>query len=306
MKATMTTARTAKARYAPPGSLDMRRATHPSTQKKPKKAPKKKARHALPRQRSEKPFPFMELPPELRDMIYEKALVDANGICIAAKTKAYRRTVCRTLIYNPDECRPTRRLGTGRGKPRHVQNEESQDSSPPPIGSLVPNILAVSKQIHYEAVNILYDQDFMFRDPDALHRFLAIIGARNQQRIHSIEIRSFCTGRNTRTLNHCAFMSLATATNLKTLYLPNAAFRWYTNAKGLARGLYSNAHVFLEAYGAAHGRRDAALDIIQLGDDSFDWFYPGYRRYRTVAKTTTVEEDQAMFWAELRRLLSVR
>jgi len=251
-------------------------------------------------------------------MIYEMALVDVNGVCITTKTKAYRRTVCRTLIYDPDECPPTRRAGTGRGhrrgyggfhsgcaRSKNVQDQDSQSSSPPAISPLVPNILAVSKQIHHEAIDILYDQDFMFRDTDALHRFLTIIGPRNQQRIRSVDIKSFCTGRNTRTLNHCAFMSLATATNLKTLYLPTTEFRYYSDAKGLARGLYSNAHFFLEAYGVANGRRDAALDVIQLGEHSFDYFYRRYQRNAVAAKPSTVEENEAVFRAELRRLLGV-
>jgi hypothetical protein len=284
--------------------LHKSRSTHCPTQKKPKKTPKKKARHtAIKHQKAEKPFPFMDLPPELRDMIYEMALTDEDGMSIVAKTKAYRRTVRRAPIYDPEGDRYIQRA-TGRGKPKkQIQDPEEGNQSPP----LVPNLLAVSKQIHTEAVNILYNQDFMFQDTDALHRFLTIIGPRNQQRLHSIDIKNFCQGRNTRTLNHCAFMSLAGATNLKTLHLNSAEFRsWYSGAKGFARGLYSNMHSFLEAYGVANGRRDAALDIIQMDQEIFDCFYTHRFRHGTFTKQPSMEENKVLFRAELCRLLGAK
>jgi hypothetical protein len=271
--------------------------------KTPKKTPKKKkAKHAHPRQKVEKPFPFMELPPELRDMIYEMALTEDAGVGIATKSKAYRRTICRAIIGD-EEYRYRRRhrqRPTGRGRP--TQSQESDEE--PQLPSLVPNLLAVSKQIHHEAVNILYGQDLKFHDADALHRFLAIIGPSNQKRLQSVDIVSFCTGRYKVTINHCAFMSLAAATNLKTLRLNKADFRgWHTNAKGFARLLYGNAHYFLEAYGAANGRRDAAVDILEIDEEVFDSFWSYRYRHGTVTKQPTLEENKVLFRAELCRLL---
>jgi hypothetical protein len=272
--------------------------------KTPKKTPKKKkAKHAHPRQKAEKPFPFMELPPELRDMIYEMALTEADGVGIAIKTKAYRRTVCRALIGDEEYRyrRRHRRRPTGRGKPKPSQEGEEED---PKLPSLVPNLLAVSKQIHHEAVNILYGQDLKFLDADALHRFLALIGPRNQKRLQSVETISLCTGRDKQAINHCAFMSLAAATNLKTLRLNRADFcGWHTNAKGFARLLYGNAHFFLEAYGAANGRRDAAVDILEIDEEVFDSFWSYRYRHGTVTKQPTLEENKVLFRAELCRLL---
>lgn len=223
----------------------------------------------------------MELPPELRDMIYEMALTDVNGISIAAKTKAYRRGICRSPIYD--------------------QYHGSGHEIAPKERSLVPNILAVSKQIQNEASNILYGQRLVFDDTDALHRFLAVIGLRNQQRLLYIDLTEFCTGRNTRALNHCAFMSLAGAMNLKTLRL-NSSHWYYSSAKGFARGLYCDSHFFLEAYGAANGRKDAAIDILQLDDGRFDSFSSSYRT-GAVVKKAYGEEARVEFRAELCRLL---
>ena len=235
----------------------------------------------------------MELPPELRDMIYEMALTDADGMSIVSTTKAYRRTVCRAASDDLESCRY---------RQRGSRYQITEDRSAPK--RLVPNLLAVSKQIHNETINILYRQDFAFEDTDALHRFLAVIGLRNQQRLRRVDVGSFCTGRNTRAINHCAFMSLAGATNLKTLVLSNAEFSYYGSAKGLARGLYSNTHFFLEAYGAAHGRTDAAIDIIELDERVFDSFY-SYRR-AGVTKRPTAEENRVVFRAELCRLLGAK
>ena len=275
----------------------------------PKKARKnKKTKHTLPRQQiEEKPFPFMELPPELRDMIYEIALTDVNGISIVSKTKAYRRTVCRAPIFD-SECRRYRQRTYTRGI-NGLVSEDGHEELAPQERSLVPNILAVSKQIHKEAISVLYGQNFIIEDTDALHRFLGIIGLRNQQRLSSLNVHSFCEGRNKKIINHCAFMSLAGATNLKTLRLSNDRFRYYDDAKGLARGMFCNAHFFFEAYGAAHGRRDAALDILELDDEIFDYFNP-YRRNGGAGTKATgeelYEENKRMFRAELCRLLGVK
>jgi hypothetical protein len=230
----------------------------------------------------------MKLPPELRDVIYEMALVDDNGIFLTTWTKGYRRTVIR-CTYDPDEWM----LRKDESKQRGVASNE-----------LVPNLLAVSKQIHHEAVNMLYGQDLMFRDSDALHRFLTIIGPRNQQRLLSVDIKQLCQGKIKRTLNHCAFMSLTTATKLKALYLGIDDFSQYTCAKTLARGLFCIAHFFLEAYGATHGRKDAAVDVIQLDDEIFFLdFQPSWRGNARVVKQHTPEENRAIYRAELCRLL---
>lgn len=235
----------------------------------------------------------MELPPELRDIIYEMALTDADGMSIVSTTKTYRRTVCRAASDEMEECRY---------RQRGSRHRVAQDGTGPK--QLVPNLLAVSKQIHNETINILYGHDFVFTDTDALHRFLTVIGPRNQQRLRSIDIQSFCTGRNTRAINHCAFMALAGATKLKALILNDGEFRHYGSPKGLARGLYANTHFFLEAYGAANGRMDAAIDIMEVDEYAFESFY-SYRR-GVNAKQQNPQENRAIFRAELCRLLGAK
>ena len=235
----------------------------------------------------------MELPPELRDMIYEMALTDADGMQIVSTTKTYRRTVCRAASDNMEQCRY---------RQRGSRHRVPEDGTAPK--QLVPNLLAVSKQIHNETINILYGHDFVFTDTDALHRFLTVIGAQNQKRLRSIDVQGFCTGRRTAAINHCAFMALAGATNLKSLILSNDDFRHYSGPKGLARGLYSNTHFFLEAYGAANGRMDAAIDIIEVDEYAFESFY-SYRRGIN-AKQQDPKENRRIYRAELCRLLGAK
>jgi hypothetical protein len=236
----------------------------------------------------------MELPPELRDMIYEMALTDVDGMSIASTTKNYRRTVCRIVNDDMEECR-YRQRGS-----RHRIPEGGNAPK-----QLATNLLAVSKQIHNETISMLYGHDFIFADTDTLHRFLTVIGTRNQQRLRSIDIQGFCTGRRTRAINHCAFMALVGATNLKALIINNDEFRHYSSPKHLARGLYSNIHFFLEAYGAAHGRMDAGIDIIELDEYALDYFH-SYRRGGVPAKQQTPEENKVIFRAELCRLLGAK
>ena len=69
------------------------------SRKKPTK-PKKRAKVTVPRSKKpQKPFPFLALPAELRDYIYELALTDEGGLALTSKNKGFRRTIARGLIY---------------------------------------------------------------------------------------------------------------------------------------------------------------------------------------------------------------
>jgi len=246
--------------------------------------------------RDTKPFPFMDLPPELRDMIYDMVLTDPNGASLVSKTKACRRTVRRGRIYSSDD-------GTYWYGRRRLPSQGAEDNASKTT-SLVPNILALSKQIRDEAINYLYNQDFIFEDTVALHRFLATIGHRNQQRLLNIEIKAFASGRRTIPVNHCAFALLAGATNLKSLKIGHHQGGYYRSPVNHAQGLYRTTHFFLEAYGDVHGRRDAGVDIIELPDDDFDRYYR--RRLPAAHEDWSAAQNEEAFQKELRRLLGVK
>jgi hypothetical protein len=175
--------------------------------------PKKKKLKAAPKAKKQKPFRFLDLPQELKDMIYEMALTDVNGVAIVAKTKGHRRTAGRGAAYDKDSYQCTYGWGwhSRRRLKANVQPVVATDTV------FVPALLAVSKQIHSEAIDYLYGQDFVFQEANALHQFLAVIGLQNQQRLTYLEVLSWPTRGASKTANYAAFTLLTGATNLQSL-----------------------------------------------------------------------------------------
>jgi hypothetical protein len=259
--------------------------------KSSKKAPLKKKIKPTPKPKKEKPFRFLDLPPELRDMIYEMALTDVNGVGIVAKTRGYRRTAGRGPVYASSSYR---RSGWGWGR-RQLKHDST--SVVDAETKFVPALLAVNKQINLEGINYLYGQDFVFEKTVALEQFLAIIGPQNQQRLLSVELVSWTKTGVSKSSNYSALTLLAGATNLQSLVFDCALNGWGTPAETLALQIYRDGHHFMEAYGRANGSKDAVVDIIELDDENFDpsKFY--------AKAPSSIEEGRARFEAALRRLL---
>lgn len=214
---------------------------------------KKKAKH----------FRFLDLPPELRDMIYEMALTDANGISIVTKTRDNRSFPGRGRVYPQSAYR-----SSWRGGNRYL-HAGAQEVSPIET-KFIPAILAVNKQINAEAINYLYGHNFAFEDTAALFRFLSTIGLRNQQRLVNLEVMRWGVGRQTwKANNYAAMTTLAGATNLKSLALNCDIGSGSLRPRWVAKALFRDAHRFLEAYGSSNSRKDAAVDIIHVGDINF-------------------------------------
>ena len=73
---------------------------------------KKRAKKTAPKStKPSKPFLFLSLPPELRDYICELALTEPDGLTLVAKTKSYRRTIGRGLVYDDNGQYYRRRRG---------------------------------------------------------------------------------------------------------------------------------------------------------------------------------------------------
>lgn len=159
---------------------------------------KKKARLTASKPKKTKnvpPFRFLDLPPEIRDEIYDLALTEPDGITLVPRTKDYRRTVTRGPITTQDGNnyygRPRRRFYWGNGR-----NHSSQTSAiGNPTRQLVPNLLAVNKQIRNEASSILYKQDIILESTTSLHVFIAQIGPYNRQLLSDVTIKGWGSGR---------------------------------------------------------------------------------------------------------------
>lgn len=194
-------------------------------------------------------------------MIYELTLTDPNGVGIVAGQAGHRHVAVRGEVYaNHDfEYRPyyTRR-------PKHGAVELAPIST-----TFVPALLAVNRQINAEGINYLYGQDFVFKDTTALHSFLAPIGTRNQQRLENIEVMAWGRSGVSKGNNHAALTLLAGATNLKSLKLMCDVSYWSNNPTRIANRVFADGHWFLEAYGAANGRKDAAVDILEMDPSNF-------------------------------------
>ncbi|KAK1090034.1 hypothetical protein LTR48_009097, partial [Friedmanniomyces endolithicus] len=169
-----------------------------------------------------KPFPFTLLPPELRDYIYELALTDEAGVTLISKTKNYRRTVAPGAILDKDNGgyyggrRRIRRLAFRQSQ---SQSQSQGSQGEPTRAILSPALLAVSKQIHAEGINFLYQNRIIVEDTYALHGFLATIGS-NRSRVTDLTVRGWGNSRGAhKAMNFCSFTLLAGCTNLKKLYL---------------------------------------------------------------------------------------
>ena len=269
----------------------------------PKRKLAKKAR-LMPKEKSkkqQKPFPFLSLPPELRDQIYELALTD-EAITLVSKTKKNRRTVTRGPIPNDDGTwyyGSRRRRRARRAALLSQQSQQSEVQDQP--NQLTPALLAVNKQVHSEALGYLYQQPIVVEDTYALHSFLASIGS-NRSAVTEIVVRGWGGGRGAhKAMNFCAFPLLGLCNNLKKVVF-DCEIGWYRAPERLARQLYRDGHIFFEAYGTANGGKDAAVDVLELSEWNFDknnnW---SYRR----GGDSLPDKDgcKKRFQAELRKLL---
>ncbi|KAK3111505.1 hypothetical protein LTR53_013186 [Teratosphaeriaceae sp. CCFEE 6253] len=224
-----------------------------------------------------KPFPFLMLPPELRDYIYELALVDQADLTLVSKTKKYVAS----------KSSQSQSQSTG-GEPAHTE--------------LIPALLAVNKQIHAEGIGYLYQQPIVLEDTYALHSFLAALGG-NRTQVTDLTVKGWGVSRGAhKAMNFSGLTLLSDCTNLKSLVL-DCTIGWVRNPKGLARQVYRDGVYFLEAYGAANGAKDAAVDLLELSEKNFDGTQNWVHQRQVLIKKS---DFKTQFEAELRKLLGCK
>jgi hypothetical protein len=147
----------------------------------------------------------------------------------------------------------------------------------------------------------LYENEFKLADPLALHSFMVDIGPQAAKLLTHVTLRSWIYGRSMQKgYNHSAFSMLASATNIKKLRI-EAFTHWREEPHWVARQLYRDGFPWLEAVGAAKGKLDAALDLLelcspQLAEDE-------EREYGFNRRGGDYEKDTEVFNKELSKLL---
>lgn len=215
-------------------------------------------------------FPFLSLPPELRNRIYELALVDSDGACIASRMKKERRVA-----------RHSRSLAVSTSESRHDR--------------MTPVLLVTCKQVCREATAYLYNQDLKFENQYALQSFLAMISPIKQRHLRKVTIESSTGGGS----ESSALTMLPEATGLDSLRL-NYEVGQCSNMEKLALHVWRALHFWFAAYGRANGRKDAGVDIVEMSSLNFAvWDTHSHSYDRKKGKAKEVE-----FVSQLRKLVN--
>lgn len=205
----------------------------------------------------------MDLPLEIRYMIYKECLVEsARALSFVGKNNG--REVYRGTMKKYD-----RSWG---GYTFKVKRERSND---PNRTALQPVILRLNKAIRNEAIQLFYAQTFHFATTHAFQVWFARISPANRMLLRSIVIKGWTDYRHSRVMDvQHVFSLLMSATNVKSILLDRHV--WSDNHSVFLRNrgtFTSNASNFwrdiqywADAMDAAHGKgtAKAALKFTKL------------------------------------------
>ncbi|KAF2756291.1 hypothetical protein EJ05DRAFT_478299 [Pseudovirgaria hyperparasitica] len=223
--------------------------------------------------KSQRFFRFLDLPPELRNHIYEIALSDTQPVSLCEGWKKYRRIARR----------------------QHVRSYHETIATS--TNSFVPALLALNKQIHVEAVAVLYSNEFVFADTQAMYNFLAQIGS-HRRFVRYITIKEWGWGNGThKAINHPAMTLLCDAVGLEKFKV-SCTFCSH-NSKRIAERLYRDGHHWFEAVGHRMKNKTAVFEILEVPKPDINSRYYHSRRYGR----STTEDLKTTVFEELAKLL---
>jgi hypothetical protein len=237
----------------------------------------------------------MQLPAEIRNMIYIYTLGDPSGINLVATFKHRRRTVERVSAELMSDI-----AGTYHWRRKNQINDNLRDKHQEPV-PLVPSLLAVSKQIYQEGRDILYNNEFVFADTSVLYHFMLNISPAGAKQLKHLRIMQWNHGRGMKPYNNACFAVLGQATNLQTLHLDELD-GYARKPQAAAAQMYRDAFPWFEAIGAAKGKVDAGVDLLQIDPEVFDYTYWHQGTQRVVSG----EEKRDEYLEALRKLLGVQ
>ncbi|KAI4715826.1 hypothetical protein E4T48_07997 [Aureobasidium sp. EXF-10727] len=236
------------------------------------KAPKRKPAVKKPKPKQpleDVAFPFMDLPVEIRIMIYRLLLKETStSLTLVTQVQAGQEVVRRGFLKKQQKGHRGRQIFL-----KTVHKPKDKD-----IVHFQPVVLRLCKSVHDEAIPILYGQTFEFEHPVALQKFLFTIGPDNRLLLQHIVLRGW--GRDDfETWKH-AFVSaldrLLSAQNLKSIHLDRHIHSRSDGAKSHFKGYeklpveYFNGCVefWVQNINAARGK-GTARSIVTFADRNF-------------------------------------
>jgi hypothetical protein len=236
-----------------------------------------------------KPFPFLSLPSELRNKIYSLALEDPDGMVMGEGWRAHRRVPKR--CHHISHGAQNRYADWNNLYCADSSNRESVRDTP---CTLLPSLLAVSKQIYAEAAAILYSQPLHFTCTTALHSFLAPLSNKTASLVLSITLHEYETyGRGVRkAMNVSALTLLPKCTNLTLLRIEGFNHYHYHGrsslprqsgeyeGKGIAQQMYRDAAFWFDVIGA-----EKALKVLDISGLQREWHGQRDKAYEDAVET---------------------
>ncbi|KAL8657418.1 MAG: hypothetical protein Q9226_001932 [Calogaya cf. arnoldii] len=250
-------------------------------------------------------FPFTSLPAELKNKIYEYALVTEYEIPLRYKRRHMQWTNRHTVALRDNKYfqAPCRIPNAGLGEYFVIDDTLWPRVTKPP--SLASNLLVLNHETHAQTQPILYSANvFALEDNKALLYFCSTIGPKNCATLRELYIKSWCFATHERTTNRSAFALLANAVDLKYLNIDYRIYRIYKPSFDWARTaceFFQDAQPWLEAVGASKDRRDAAVDIVYLGTDTL---HIGHTVDGMATNVLKLDNMTMILRAELRKLLN--
>lgn len=181
-----------------------------------------------------RPFPFLKLPKEARAKIYSYYFAPSR-------------------VVNADIALEGKRPA----------NKESYAKMYSETSKYRVALLATCKEVHEDAVQILYDHTMRFENTTTLLDFLGQLQQGFRARLRRISIKGFV-----KTSSRNAMHFLAESPNIVNLHIESGVCTGEDPAKA-AKEFYNDAYKFLEAVAARKGDKTAGVDVLTFGRDAF-------------------------------------
>ncbi|KAG9854250.1 hypothetical protein KCU98_g2656, partial [Aureobasidium melanogenum] len=214
----------------------------------------------------EVPFRFMDLPPEIRVMIYKACLVESAKDLTFVTNKTNGRDIFRGSMK-----RSTNNNGWGgwRYKIKHDRNDVERTP-------LLPVILRINKAIRDEAIPYLYAQPIHFATTHTFQLFFGRLSPSNRMLLKDITIDGWTDTKHARMKDaQIIFSLLISATNIRSIHIARRAYaatdgpNYYGRGSGFTNegwNFWRDIAYWADAMDAAHGKgaAKAALNFTKL------------------------------------------